>query len=212
MILNKKIEIISTIIVLGAVFSQYTETIYKVFTYGEATFLNETLRYWGYMTIWTNTLIGLIFLSSWLNVKFSFFNFFRQYSLKSAAFIYIFIVAVIYHFLLKITEFDSALSQINDFIFHTLTPALYMLYWIFKVPKEKLYFKSVTKWMLYPSIYALFVIIKGEINHVYPYFFFDVNELGYAKVLLYTLQLALFYGFLSYFFLIINNKFLASST
>lgn len=208
---KRNFEILATIIVFGAVFSQYIEIVYKVFTYQEETLLNETLRYWGYMTIWTNTLVGIIFLASWSMHKFKFFDFFRNYSVQSATVIYIFIVAIVYHLFLRILEFDSILSQVNDFIFHTLAPALYIIYWGYKIRKNKLEFKTVSKWMLYPTTYFLFVILKGEINNIYPYFFFDVNEIGYTKSLIYGLELAVFYGFLSYIFLMLNNKFLAKS-
>lgn len=209
MVSKRNFEIIAALIVLGAVFSQYAEVIYKVLVYKENTLFNETLRYWGYMTIWTNTLVGLIFLASFSKIKK--LQFLQNYALKSATVIYIFIVAIIYHLFLRLTEFDNLLSQINDFIFHTLTPAIYIVYWFVFVPKKKLSFSAVSKWMLYPAIYGLFVILKGELNNSYPYPFFDVNEIGYVKVLMYGLELAVFYGFLSYIFLIFNNKFLAQS-
>lgn len=207
MMKSKRIfEFFATLIILGAVFSQFAQVVYKVFAYQEETLFNETLRYWGYMTIWTNTLIGLIFLASYLKLNSKFFDFFRQYSLQSASVVYIFLVAVIYHLLLRITEFDSLLEQINDFIFHTLTPIIYTFYWVFFISKKKLNFISVTKWMLYPSIYAFFVLAKGALNNTYPYFFFDVNEYGYPQVFLYVLALALLYGFVSYLFMFLNNK------
>lgn len=207
MISKRNFEIIATIIVLGAVFSQYAEVIYKVFTYREETLLNETLRYWGYMTIWTNTLVGIIFFASWTNLKF--LDFFRNYALQSATVVYIFIVAIIYHLFLRLTEFDNLISQINDFNFHTLIPAIYIIYWLLTIPKKKLNITAVLKWMIYPAIYGLFVVIKGELNNSYPYPFFNVNEIGYGKVLLYGLELAVFYGFLSLIFLYLNNKFLS---
>lgn len=206
---KRNFEILASLIVLGAVFSQYAEVIYKVLVYKEDTLFDETLRYWGYMTIWTNTLVGLIFLASWSNIKK--IQFLQNYALKSATVLYIFIVAIIYHLFLRLTEFDNLLSQINDFVFHTLTPALYIIYWFYAIPKKKLKFGTVSKWILYPAIYFLFVIVKGELNNTYPYPFFDVNEIGYVKVLIYGLELAVFYGFLSYIFLVFNNKFLAQS-
>lgn len=206
---KRNFEILASLIVLGAVFSQYAEVIYKVLVYKEDTLFDETLRYWGYMTIWTNTLVGLIFLATWTKLKK--IQCFNNYVLQSATVVYIFIVAIIYHLFLRLAEFDNLLSQFNDFIFHTLTPAIYIVYWFIFVPKKKLSFTSVSKWMLYPAIYGLFVILKGELNNTYPYPFFDVNEIGYVKVLIYGLELAVFYVFLSYIFLVFNNKFLAQS-
>jgi len=34
----------------------------------------------------------------------------------------------------------------------------------------------------YPAAYLVYVLMRGEIGNVYPYFFIDVRNLGYAQV------------------------------
>jgi hypothetical protein len=36
----------------------------------------------------------------------------------------------------------------------------------------------------YPAAYLVYVLMRGEVSGVYPYFFIDVRNLGYDGVLL----------------------------
>jgi len=38
-------------------------------------------------------------------------------------------------------------------------------------------------WEIYPVIYGIYIILRGELIDKYPYPFFDVNVIGYPKAL-----------------------------
>ena len=42
----------------------------------------------------------------------------------------------------------------------------------------------VVVWQLYPAAYFAYVLIRGTVNHWYPYPFLDVGTLGYLRVLI----------------------------
>ena len=43
---------------------------------------------------------------------------------------------------------------------------------------------QVVVWQLYPAAYFAYVLIRGTVNHWYPYPFLDVGTLGYLRVLI----------------------------
>jgi hypothetical protein len=38
-------------------------------------------------------------------------------------------------------------------------------------------------WALYPTVYFVYVLVRGELIGSYPYGFIDVNSIGYPKTL-----------------------------
>jgi hypothetical protein len=73
-------------------------------------------------------------------------------------------------------------------------PVYFVLFWIFFVPKIGFSWKSISPWLIYPALYAVYILIRGAIIHHYPYPFIDVTKLGYPRVILNCL--ILFIGFL----------------
>jgi hypothetical protein len=58
-----------------------------------------------------------------------------------------------------------------------------MIYWWFCVPKGTLHWNNVWTWLLYPLIYFIYALIRGEVVGTYPYPFIEVDRLGYSQVL-----------------------------
>jgi hypothetical protein len=46
-------------------------------------------------------------------------------------------------------------------------------------------------WAAYPTLYFVYVLVRGDIIGSYPYGFIDVNALGYSKTLLNAVGLLL---------------------
>jgi len=150
------------------VLSQFGLTLSRVDIKG-LTYSGEIARYWGYMTILTNTLVTLIFASSLFFSKYAFGKFFQSHSVKTATTLYIALVGIIYHLLLKGFPFATVLDWFNDLILHTIIPIIYVVYWMFTVPKNALPITHAAIWMIYPTIYSLYTLLKGQIVGAYPY-------------------------------------------
>jgi len=159
------------------------------------------------MTIWTNTLVTLIWAASLFDLRFQPFVFLRQHSVRTASAMYILFVGIVYHLLLSgnIT-FSTRLDWFNDFILHTIVPILFVAYWLFALPKSHIEPGKALRFMWYPLVYGVYTFIRGAITDMYPYPFFDVPKLGYPAVLLNGLGFMLFYGFIGLLLISLNNR------
>ena len=94
---------------------------------------------------------------------------------------------------------------------HFVNPILFWVDWILFAEHKN------TKWyfplyeLIFPLTYVVYILIRGAIiadtaapwQKVYPYFFLNVTELGYAGVFLWVLGLVaifLIFGYLIYLF------------
>jgi hypothetical protein len=110
-------------------------------------------------------------------------KFFSRPFSESALTVYIVIVGVIHYlFLREIVELRGW-NMLADTILHKIIPLLYAAYWIFFVSKGQLRWSNSIRWLIYPFVYFIYVLVRGAIDGFYPYPFANVNELGYGKAL-----------------------------
>lgn len=102
-------------------------------------------------------------------------------------------------------------SGAENVLMHFVNPILFWVDWILFAEHKN------TKWyfplyeLIFPLTYVVYILIRGAIiadtaapwQKVYPYFFLNVTELGYAGVFLWVLGLVaifLIFGYLIYLF------------
>jgi len=103
----------------------------------------------------------------------------------TATAVYIFVVAVTYAVLLKSRAHLVGWPAVwADFGLHEVTPALYLGYWALFVNKAKLRWIQPVVWLIYPAAYIAYTFGRGALIHRFPYFFADVDALGYPRALL----------------------------
>ena len=147
-------------------------------------YLGATARYYSFMTVWTNVLVMLAFLAaSFRNVP-AYLPFFRSRSVQAATSAFILMVGIAYHVLLASRFQQTGLNWWTNLLLHYIDPLLYCTWWILLAEKEALEFRTAFRWMLFPIAYFIYSLIRGFIIGWYPYFFVDVNNLGYPQVLL----------------------------
>lgn len=174
------------------------------------TYSSEIIRYFSYMTIWTNILVTLTFAIPLIAKNSRIGKFLSSPLMQTGTMLFITIVGLVYHFLLAHIWSPTGLQKVADVSLHYIVPILYIIYWVFFVKKgEQQYTNSLT-WMLYPLIYCIYAMIRGAIVHEYPYPFIDVTEHGYGVVLRNSLLLAAGY-LLGGFVLILMDKGMAKS-
>jgi hypothetical protein len=144
------------------------------------------IRFSSYFTLLSNILVALAMTLPWLAPESRLGRFFSEPSVRTAIAVYIIIVALIYHFILRQLWNPQGWQLVADTIEHEVAPALYVLDWLLFVPKAGLKFKSAFLWLGYPVAYAVYSMIHGALTefYPYPYPFLDVSKLGYQHVLI----------------------------
>ncbi len=148
------------------------------------TSLQAVGRFFAYFTILTNLMVAVSLSAILIIPKSAIGLFFSKPSVAAATAVYILIVGIIYNILLRSLWKPEGWQKIADESLHVIVPLLYVLYWFFYASKEKLQWKNVFQWLIYPVFYLLYMLIRGAVEGFYPYPFLNVKELGYSQTLL----------------------------
>lgn len=165
--------------------------------------LFETLvRFFSFFTILTNILVAIVFTIHWMKPQ-NKTTFFLTESTKTAVGVYIFVVGFVYNTILRFIWQPKGLQLIVDEMLHLIIPIFYIVFWIKNVKSSELNYKLIFKWLRYPILYLTVILILGSYSNYYPYPFLDVIKFGYPDVMKNILFLSLFFGVVSYLFIII---------
>ena len=151
---------------------------------------NSGVSFWGrffnffsFYTIITNILVALSLSFTLLKSNSRTGLFFRNPVFHTFLAVHILIVGLVYFFILDSLWKPEGLNWIANVTLHYATPILYTIYWLFFVEKSDLKWKHCLGWLIYPAVYFIYSIIRGEITKWYPYPFVDVSKSGYPAVL-----------------------------
>jgi len=112
----------------------------------------------------------------------------RLYDWASAAWtqgavtVYITMVALIYHLVIRDLWSPSGITLWMDIILHYLSPIGWWIYWI-SAPKGYLKSSYAWSWLVFPFLYIVFILVRGHVASFYPYPFLDVERIGLVTVL-----------------------------
>jgi len=140
--------------------------------------------YVGYFTILTNVLAALALTAATRGPHGAASRFFTRPDVHTAIAMSIAIVAAIYNLMLRQLWQPHGWQIVADNTLHLVMPALFLLHWWLAVPKATLRWPQAVVWQSYPATYFAYVLIRGAVNHWYPYPFLDVGTLGYLRVLI----------------------------
>jgi len=152
--------------------------------YGRTSYsLGHTLaRFFGYFTILSNTLVAISF-SLWFAFPVPHLSNPAEGTVFTAICVYIIIVAIIYHLLLRKLATLQGLDQLVNAMLHTWLPVLYVICWQLLLPAGKLGFHLIGYFLIFPVLYLIYVLLLGLKTGHYPYPFVNVLEMGYPTVL-----------------------------
>lgn len=103
------------------------------------------------------------------------------------------IVGVVYHTLLA-RDLSGARWWADQGL-HTVVPLAVAIWWLLCAPKRGLVWHDAMIWLIWPGIYVVYVLIRGEMDGLHPYFFVDPPLIGWPKVGIWCAALALvFWG------------------
>jgi hypothetical protein len=150
------------------------------------------LELYGYFTIWSNTLVGLICTA----VARGKTGLFSRAGTLGAAVVYIIVVGVIYNTLLVQFNPQTGLRLVIDTIFHTIVPLAYPLWWAVLSPRGQMLWKAMWGALGFPLAYTFVALSRGALTGKYAYFFLDVAKYGIVQVLLNLVGLVIFFAIL----------------
>lgn len=153
------------------------------------------IKFFSYFTIITNIIVAICFTSIAVKPSGKWGKFFSQPQVASAINVYIFVVGLVYNTVLRWQWSPQGLQLVVDNLLHVITPVWFLVYWYAFVPKGSLQYKDVWAWLLYPLVYCCYILIRGAITNMYPYFFVDATQYGYVQVLINIgVLVAVFFG------------------
>jgi hypothetical protein len=152
-------------------------------TLGAGSF-TRSINFFSYFTILTNILAALALTLAWLASQSALGEFLSRPTVRTVIAAYIIIVMTIVYFVLRhLTELQGW-DFVADLLLHYVMPVLFVIDWLFLVPKQMLKMKDSFRWLAFPIIYLVWAFIHGTYSGFYPYPFLNGAELGNARVLL----------------------------
>ncbi len=151
--------------------------------------LHAILNYFSFFTILTNLLVALVATFPLLAAHAVAGQFFLRPSTQSATAVYIAIAGTTYSLLLRHLWNPQGTRKIADVLLHDVIPVLYIAFWIFLVPKFTLRWSDAVRWLAFPLVYMAYTLVRDFAFHWYPYYFIDVDTIGWTRALLHASQL-----------------------
>ena len=182
---------LSALAVIAAVawFALVLQLLLMVQQAAPGTSLHAVINYFSFFTILTNLLVALSSTLPLLAPHSVAGQVFLRPSIQSAAAVYIAIVGITYSLLLRHLWNPQGAQKIADALLHDVVPVLYVAFWIFLVPKFTLRWSDAVRWLAFPVAYMAYTLARGFVSHWYPYYFIDVDTIGWSRALLHALQL-----------------------
>jgi hypothetical protein len=138
------------------------------------------INYFSFFTIETNLLVALVLTISCARPQAE--QFLTTPSVTSALVVYIVVVGVVYAVLLRHLWHPHGLQLLADIALHDAIPLLYPFYWLAFLRKGSLRWSDPAWWLVFPVLYFLYSMLRGAAFGIYLYPFFDVAQLGFARV------------------------------
>lgn len=140
--------------------------------------------YFGYFTILTNLFCAIVATAVAKSpAAESRWQAWRQPWVVTAAAMAILMVGVIFHLLLSAQYQPTGISAITNIIHHYVVPTGFTILWWRVVARGSLEWSDVPRIVAYPFAYMVYILFRGEVTGLYPYFFIDVPQIGYAQTL-----------------------------
>ena len=140
--------------------------------------------YFGYFTLTTNAFCALVVTAFALpEPQSARWARWRQPWVVTGAMVSIVIVGSVYFLLLRHQYHPEGLQWVVDRFLHYLIPPAFVVFWWRAVPHGHLQWVHLPQMLVYPSTYLGYLMVRGEVGGVYPYFFIDVSRLGYGQAL-----------------------------
>lgn len=199
---KKLFTVIATLIVWFAICLQFKLSLHRFNGDAEA----ALKLFLSYFTVISNIIVAICLTVLSVATKSAVGKFFSKPSVQTAITVYILMVAIIYNVALRGLVVVGGPDRLADELLHVVNPLLFFAYWIFFTDKTRLTYQSTAFWMVYPLLYVVFIIIRGEIINQYPYPFIDATKLGYTHALINAGIILIVFYLLSLIFVFVAKR------
>ena len=203
--MNKTKRILALIFALQVWFSVIGQYVLSI-SNTELSIGEQSIRFFSYFTLLTNGLLGLFFTNQAFFVSGKRISLMEKSGFQTALVVYISIVGLVYHLALRQLWNPEGFQMIVDQLLHTFNPIVLILFWFLFEKKEAVKWSYIPKWLIYPLVYLIAILIRGCFSGFYPYPFVNVEKIGIWQVLLNSLFLTLGFVFFSAFYVLIAKR------
>ena len=130
----------------------------------------------GFFTILTNALMAATMLTIAVTGRRMAFGWMSTLTLSMI------MVGLVYHLLLAHHFNFTGLRWWVDQALHSILPALMLWFWLMEVTRHPPRDSQPLLWLIWPAIYAIYVLARGGLSGRYPYPFLNVTQLGLGAV------------------------------
>jgi hypothetical protein len=145
--------------------------------------MDGLILFFGFFTVTTNILVCLALTLPLLARGSGAARFFADSFSVAGIATNIAFVALSYHFLLRNVWNPRGAQLLADVLLHYVVPALFVVYWFVYWRRGLLKWAHPFYWSVYPTLYFVYVLVRGEVIGTYPYGFIDVAAIGYQRTL-----------------------------
>lgn len=188
--------------VLGASLGWFTLVAQYYLNVVQDGFVAGSMVYFGFFTILGNLMVGFALAAPLIKPS----GFFERPGVRTAIAIYILVVGVIFFLLLRDVYKPTGFGWWLNISLHYVMPPVYLADWVWFVDKRGLRFGQIPYWLIFPLLYAVYVLIHGVESGYYPYPFLDVRQFGYGQVLVNMAGLAAMFGVLGAGFVAVGRS------
>jgi len=179
---NRALIMALAVLAWFSVLLQLFVTLHSTIEHGNG-IVGGLVSYLGYFTILTNLLVCISLTIPLVAPASASGGFFARSDVTAGVATSIAFVGLAYYFLLRKTWNPQGLQLLADILLHYVMPVLFLIYWWFNFPKGALRWFYPVIWGLYPTVYLIYVLIRGSIIGNYPYGFIDPHAIGYQQTM-----------------------------
>ena len=154
----------------------------------------KSIEFFSYFTIISNVLAAVALTAPLLAPASGVARWAETANTRIAIAVYLALTAVIYHTLLAHAWDLSPWRRVSSDVQHTITPALFLIDWLWRGGQGEARWYAAVKAMRIPAIYGAWTLVHGALSGFYPYPFLNVAKRGYPSVL--VTMAVMFLGFL----------------
>ena len=146
-------------------------------------FAATIINFFSYFTILTNALVAVSMLVPTIAPASCAGQLLNRPSVRTMNASYSAVVALVYFFFLRNVGGDEDWELLADRLLHYVIPAMVMIDWLVFGSKGHVPWTIVGTSLVIPILYGAWTLLHGALTGWYPYSFFDVTRIGYAKTL-----------------------------
>ena len=171
---------------------------------GGPSLATRIVRYFSYLTIWSNALVAL----TTLTLAFGLDRDSRVWrALRLDAIVICFGGGLVHFFFLRplLLHLEGA-DLLADKLLHMVVPLLAFIGWVAFGPRGRATRADLVPFLVVPVVWIIYTLLRGPSADWYPYPFIDVDLHGYATVALNSVGIAAFMVGLAFLAIAVDRK------